>query len=54
MALLEAWRETAYNAQTDKKKMKEFWDTYFEKEKVTLDIVNDIIIKGDKDVGRID
>ena len=33
MALLEAWRETAYNAQTDKKKMKEFWDTYFEKEK---------------------
>jgi hypothetical protein len=27
---------------------------YFEKEKVTLDIINDIIIKGDKDVGRID
>lgn len=26
---------------------------YFEKEKVTLDIVNDIISKGDKDVGRI-
>ena len=27
---------------------------YFEKKKVTLDIINDIIIKGDKDVGRID
>ena len=33
MTLLETWRETAYNAQTDKKTMKEFWDVYFEKEK---------------------
>ena len=27
---------------------------YFERKKVTLDIINDIISKGDKDVGRID
>ena len=33
MSLLETWRQTAYNAQTDKKQMKAFWDEYFEKEK---------------------
>ena len=33
MALLETWRQTAYNAQTDKKQMQAFWDTYFAKEK---------------------
>lgn len=33
MALLDTWRETAYNAQTDKKTMQSFWDEYFQKEK---------------------
>ena len=33
MALLETWRETAYNAQTDKKTMDAFWKEYFRKEK---------------------
>ena len=32
MALLETWREQAYNAQTDKKQMQAFWDEYFKKE----------------------
>ena len=32
MALLETWREKAYNAQTDKKQMESFWDEYFKKE----------------------
>ena len=33
MGLLETWRKTAYNAQTDKNQMKAFWDEYFAKEK---------------------
>ena len=33
MALLETWREQAYNAQTDKNQMQVFWDEYFMKEK---------------------
>ena len=33
MSLLETWRQTAYNAQTDKKQMKAFWEQYCEKEK---------------------
>ena len=33
MALLDTWRQTAYNAQTDKKQMQAFWDEYFQKEK---------------------
>ena len=33
MALLETWRETAYNAQTDKKTMDAFWKEYFRTEK---------------------
>ena len=32
MALLETWREQAYNAQTDKNQMQAFWDEYFKKE----------------------
>ena len=33
MALLEDWRAYAYDQQTDKNRMQEFWDEYFEKEK---------------------
>ena len=33
MALLEEWRAYAYDQQTDKNRMQEFWDDYFQKEK---------------------
>ncbi len=33
MTLLETWREKAYNAQTDKQVMQQFWADYFQKEK---------------------
>ena len=33
MALLEAWREVAYNSKADKKQMQQFWQDYFLVEK---------------------
>ena len=33
MALLEQWRETAYNEETSKDSLQRFWAAYFEQEK---------------------
>ena len=33
MALLDAWREVAYNSKADKKEMQQFWQNYFMIEK---------------------
>ena len=33
MTLLEQWRKTAYDQETDKKQLQQFWADYFEKEK---------------------
>lgn len=33
MALLEQWRDMAYDQQADKNKLQQFWGAYFEKEK---------------------
>ncbi len=41
MALLQTWRERAYNAQTDKKEMQKFWDEYFQKEKAIYELLLD-------------
>ena len=32
MALLQQWRDIAYNTNADQKELKRFWDRYFEKE----------------------
>ena len=33
MGLLEAWRETAYSQEADKKQLEQFWADYFKQEK---------------------
>ncbi len=42
MALLEQWRELAYSSTADKKKLKDLWAKYFEKEKeIYIELLKD-------------
>ena len=49
MALLDDWRAVAYNTQTDKKKLQQFWSEYFLQEKAIYEQLlkaPDDVVKG--------
>ena len=49
MALLDDWRAVAYNTQTDKKQLQQFWSDYFLKEKAIYEQLlkaPDDVVKG--------